>query len=257
MDFTIFENIADGDECDGDQVEECKSVDRIIAALEYYEHLVLSPFAAKYGDDPRLVFDGFCRDLYPKKTLLNDYIHWVLNHNDSDALMHMRQRLHFLCESAKHCGATARHYRDRRDDGNDADKVESSWYTDKIDCIHFNIRHLHEVGLRVSAETLLSETAPDDDQEDGSERADDRLKRMKKEIASKRSAFSNQRLDGANNAKFTMKIANLKDVRVQGVSIYIFCVLFAHFMQCSIWTKCPSEWLDAMVSKCPLLQLKK
>ena len=216
MDFGIFENITVNDECDGMIYKECKAVDRIIAALEYYEHLVISPFAAKYGDDPRLVFDSFCRDLYPKKILLNDYIHWVLHHNDSDSLMHMRKRLHFLCESAKHCGATTRHYRDRRDDGHDADEVERSWYTDKMDCIHFNVHHLHELGLRVSVETLLSETVSDDDKDHSSSSPYVTLQRLKTEITSKAAAFSTPRLDGVNNSKFTMQISNTK--AAQGMS---------------------------------------
>ena len=207
MDFALFEHIGDDDECTSIYDKECKAVDRIIAALEYYEHLVLSPFAAKYGDDPRLVFDSFCRDLYPKKVLLNDYIHWVLNHNDPESLLAMRKRLHFLCESAKNCGATTRHYRDRRHDGNEEDGVESSWYTDKMDCIHFNIHHLHELGLRVSPETIQTEDAPDNDNVDEENSVDAAMKRMTKEIDSKRSAFSSQRLNGSKNSKFTVQIA--------------------------------------------------
>ena len=236
MDFAIFKNIGDDDKCNGTLYKECKAVDRIIAALEYYEHLVLSPFAANYGDDPRLVFDSFCRDRYPKKVLLNDYIHWVLNHNDSEALMLMRKRLHFLCESAKHCGATTRHYRDRRNDANEADSVDASWYTDKMDCIHFNVRHLHEVGLRLSAETLQPQSGPDDTKENDSYSKNAALQRMTKELKTKRAVFSNQRLNSAKNAKFTMQIATLKDIQGMWSFHFVFCKSSCYFLskRCSL-----------------------
>ena len=208
--FSIFQFIESDDHCDGDHSTKCKAMERVTAALDYYHFLVVAPMATKYGKDPRIAFTSFCLELYPKKSLLNDYIHWVLHHNDPDSVMAMRQQLHFVCESAKRCGATTRHYRDRRDDVHEAavpaDDAESNWFVDKMDCIHFNVYHLHELGLRVSKETMENELEPDGTKQNESESVDLALKRMSKVIQTKRAMFTTERLDGAANSKFTLQI---------------------------------------------------
>ena len=212
MDFSIFEHIESGDHCDGDHHADCKAIERVSTALNYHWFLVNASMATKYGKDPQIAFRSFCEELYPKRVLLNDYIHWVLHHHDPQSAMAIRKQLHFDCESAKRCGATTRHYRDRREDGSGAaDEVESNWFGDKMDCIHFNVFHLHELGLRVTAEAAESELAPDDEEQDESKSVDLALKRMAKEIAKKRTLFSTERLDGAANSKFTLKVDESND----------------------------------------------
>ena len=214
MVFALFEKIDDEDHCHGDTHEKCKAVERIVAALRYYQHLVLSPNTTKYGKEPRAVFDTFCEDLYPKGIMLNDYIHWVLNHKDERSIDAIRIRLNFVCDSAKKCRATTRHYRDRRDDGNEADDTESSWFTEQMDIVHFNIYHLHEAGLRVSAEVLESEVAPDDEKQDESHLFDLAVKRLAKEMMAKSAAFGNERLNGSENVKFTLKVNEINGVEM-------------------------------------------
>ena len=193
---------------------------RVTAALNYYQFLVVAPMATKYGKDPRIAFTSFCLELYPKKSFLNDYIHWVLHHNDPQSAMAIRKQLHFVCESAKRCGATTRHYRDRREDGNGAaDDAESSWFVDKMDCIHFNVYHLHELGLRVSKETIENELGPDGKEQDEDESVDLSLKRMSTVIETKRAMFTTERLDGAANSKFTLQIDEQKGS--DGMSLYL------------------------------------
>ena len=181
-------------------------MERIVAALKYYQHLVLSTNTTKYETDPWAVFNTFCEDLYPKGVMLNDYIHWVLNHKDERSIDAIRKRLNFVCDSAKKCGATTRHYRDRRQDGNVAEDTESSWFTEQMDTVHFNIYHLHDVGLRVSAEVLESEVAPDDEKQDESHLFDLAIKRLSKEMRAKGAAFGNERLNGSDNVKFTLNV---------------------------------------------------
>ena len=212
MDFAIFEHIEDDDECHGDTHEKCKAVDRIITALRYYQQLVLSANTVKYGKDPRAVFNTFCNDLYPKGAMLNDYIHWVMNHKDEQSMKAIRKQLNFVCDSAKNCGATTRHYRDRTQDGNGGDETESSWFTEQMDRVHFNIYHLHELGLRVSAEVLESEVGPDDDEkQDESHLFDLAMKRMAREMKEKRGIFGSERLNGSANAKFALKVDGAKE----------------------------------------------
>ena len=230
----MFEHIEDGDECNGDTHEKCKAVDRIVTALRYYQELVLSASTVKYGKDPRAVFNSFCNDLYPKGALLNDYIHWVMNHKDEQSINAIRKRLNFTCESAKQCGATTRHYRDRTQDDNGGDEMESSWFTEQMDRVHFNIYHLHELGLRVSAEVLESEVGPDDDEkQDESHLFDLAIKRMAREMQGKRGVFDMERLNGSANSKFTMKIDGVKMTEGECPSILSFLTLFPCFSPCS------------------------
>ena len=212
MDFALFKHIQDDVHCDGSTHEKCKAVERIIAALRYYQHLVLSPNAAKYGKDARILFHTFCEDLYPKGVMLNDYIHWVLNHKDEESIYAIRKRLNYVCDSAKKCSATTRHYRDRRQDKVGADDIESNWFTEQMDRLHFNIYHLHELGLRVSAEVLESEVAPDDEIQDESHLKDLAMKRLAKQLRAKRAEFGTERLDGSVNAKFTLKVHEMKEI---------------------------------------------
>ena len=211
MDLAVFQDIDGGDHCDGDHHKECKAMHRVTAALDYYQFLVLSESAKKYVSDPIMAFQSFCDDIYSKRNMLSDYIHWVLKHKDPESLTAIRKRLHFVCESAKNCGATTRHYRDRRVDGDGANKKQSSWFTEKMDIIHFNVYHLHELGLRVPAETMQPDLKEDGDEQDESLLVDHALKKMAKVIESKRAMFGSERLDGAKNSKFTLQISEQKE----------------------------------------------
>ena len=160
MDFSIFEEIDDDDHCDGKHHGYCKAVGRVTAALNYYHILFITPLSAKYGKDPESMFEAFIRDLYPRRKLLDDYIHWVLHHLDPDSLLKLRRKMQLMCDRVNDCRATTRHYRDRRNDGNG---VESNWSHEIMDRIHFNVYHLEEVGLRVPKEAMESELASNDD----------------------------------------------------------------------------------------------
>ena len=179
IDFELFQDVQSGDHCDGNKHRKCMAMNRIIAALDYYQHLVLGAMADKFVDDPRAAFTAFCEEVYPKRVMLNDYIHWVLHHKDTESIQAIRAQLHFICESAKICGATTRHYRDRRHDDT-TEQTPLNWFTEKMDIVHFNVYHLTELGLRVTAECDIEE----DEQE--SELVDFTLKRMGKVIEAKR-----------------------------------------------------------------------
>lgn len=118
----------------------------------------------------------------------------------------IKGRLKFQCENASTCGATSRHYRDRRQDINDINNeddgaVESCWFVDRIDGIHFMVHHLTELGLRVQNNSLQSIGGV----------ASHKLKAMGKEIDSKRNRFSSERLDGNSNLKFTINVDEMTD----------------------------------------------
>ena len=185
---------------------------RVIAALDYHQMVVVNELKDKYGDDPKRAFIAFCDELYPKVAMLTDYVHFVEHHADPNSTEYIKSRLHFDCDSAAKCGATTRHFRDRRDDDKDgANGVVTNWFIDRMDSIHFLVHHLTELGLRVSKETKESVLGPDDEKQDESLSVDLALKRMGKEIEAKRAALSTQRLDGTTNSKFTIQIAEQKE----------------------------------------------
>tara|TARA_B100001765_G_scaffold210329_1_gene171483 strand:- start:401 stop:1135 length:735 start_codon:yes stop_codon:yes gene_type:complete len=211
LDLSLFEQMEGGADCGGEHGAECQAADRVVAALDYYQFLFFAASAPSLVAEPEAAFAAFCEEMYSKRHLRNDYIHWVLHHRDPESVQLTRSRLQFTCDSAKHCGATTRHYRDRRGDDNGADDAPSNWFTEKMDCIHFNVYHLNELGLRVSAETMESELAPNDEKQDESHLVDLALQRMTEIIESKRALFSTERLDGATNSKFTLQIDEQKE----------------------------------------------
>ena len=188
----LFENIESVDLlCDG-IVEGCQSLDRVLAALKYYEFLVISRMTRIHVQDPKGMFGEFCDKYYPKHVFLGDYIHWVCDHKSMADTIAIRKRLHFICESAKLCGATTRHYRDRGQDNAERDETTPRWYADQMDCIHFNIRHLEQVGLRMQSGSAMNDTEVDDEKEDESSKSE--------------SSFTTKRLDGSTNLKFTLQV---------------------------------------------------
>ena len=201
----LFENIASDDLC-VEHHEKCLCLDRVVAALKYYQFLVLSRITKNHLDNPKEMFGEFCDKYYPKHFFLDDYIHWISHHKSAEQTMAIRERLHFVCDSAKLCGAVTRHYRDRRADGG-GDDATTNWYTDVMDAIHFNLYHLEELGLRTQIESIDCELASDDEKRDDRECVNDCLKKMIREVDSKRNTFRTGRLDVATNSKFNLQVA--------------------------------------------------
>ncbi len=96
---------------------------------------------------------------------------------------------------------------------------------ERLDSIHFMVHHLNELGLRVSAKAMESEVVPDDEEKDEHHLTDLALKRMAEIIESKRAWFSNERLDGATNSKFTLQINEQKG---SGLGVGGDGLLFVH-----------------------------
>ena len=211
VDFSAFDNIQSGDHCDGNHPQNCKCLDRVIAALDYHQFLVVNPLNEKYGDDPKAAFVSFCDELYPKTAMLNDYIHFTEHHTDPATIEYIQGRLVMKCESAQKCGATSRHYRDRGDGVSGGDGLESLWCIDRMDSIHFTVHHLTELGLRVKASDLESALTADEQEVEDSESVDVALQRLAEIIKAKRAMFSNERLDGTTNSKFTLHVDEMKE----------------------------------------------
>ena len=199
--FSVFRNVQSGHHCNGKHPGTCKCLDRMIAALDCHQYFMMNTDDGKAGKDPKELFIAFCDEYYPRSVMLNDYIHFVDHHSDPSSIEYIKGRLHFNCESITKCGATARHYRDRRDDHDSA--TDSNLFVDRIDSVHFMVHHLTELGLRVPADTIEKQSE--------AENKDLALKRMYEVVQSKRKIFSGQRLNSTTNLKFTLQINEQKN----------------------------------------------
>ena len=211
----LFENIGSGDYCDGKEqkeVEKCGALQRVCAVLDYYSFLMLSPFPEVETKSRNELFEDFMDRYYPKRMFLNDYVHWTAQHREEESVNNLRRYLHFVCDSANQCGATTRHYSDRRGGGGDGkDGASRHWTKEKMDSYHFNIYHLYEVGLRVEGDLSANE--------------------MKDIIKMKRSEFSSDRLDGSNNVKFTMNIKESTEATKTAGSDGAYSIYFYFFSE--------------------------
>lgn len=190
--------------CDGEHCEKCEGLQRVITALDKHQKFLDS------RNDDNTAFLAFLDKHYPSNVLLNDYIHFVEHHADQNSIEFIRSRLQRGCESAVDCGATARHYRDRRDEKTNGNMIESNDLMDRIDSIHFMVHHLHELGLRVSVKMPGSVVDEDDEKYSKSELKTLALKEMSDEVDAKKAHFTTERLDGVANSKFTLQINKKK-----------------------------------------------
>lgn len=188
-----------GDCCDGKFKTDCNAMKRVVSALNIHQQSI---------DGLQNREDDIGFKPYPKELLLNDYIHFVDHHADTESIEKLKALIP-PCKSVKSCDATVRHYRERSD-GNDqigiSDNHDLEWCIDLIDSIHFAIHHLTELGLRIPMETLLSDVAIGELDSDDSEQTDITLKRMVREIRrrGRTSHFKSGRM--SDNSKFTLQI---------------------------------------------------
>eukprot|EP01084_Bolivina_argentea_P218959 371456_1 len=124
----------------------CACVNRIVSALRYYSSLDQNHKHAKN----ELI--KYCSVTY--KSLLDDYVHIVTNHNNGTDLNEILNVMnHSECRIIN-CTSASRHYRDRNMNIIDNDKSETinkdfTFFSDILDSIHCFLFHLYDIGLRV------------------------------------------------------------------------------------------------------------
>ena len=196
IDFKIFEDLDDDN----------KRMDRMIAALEYYQNLVLSLGAMVSTGDRQKTFTAFCQEVYTKTVFLDDYIHCIPLLKDP---LKVREKLQFEAESEAVSSVITRHYAERR-----ADDASWSWFGEKMDSLHFYLHHLSDVGLR--EESKDSDNAPDDDMNDDDTLDENAVKRLAQNVLSKRKFFSSERLDGIYGVKSSKVKLSVHELLVFG-----------------------------------------
>eukprot|EP01084_Bolivina_argentea_P051376 94496_1 len=126
---------------------ECKSIDRLIEAVNYYESLT----------NDKLSLIEYCHNSYTM--LLDDYIHFVTNHNNETDLDFMFNKLITTKENDDvstycnqiHCSYLRRHHRQRRIGDNHTLEHDDEllFYIDLFDSIHCFAYHLYDKTPRI------------------------------------------------------------------------------------------------------------
>eukprot|EP01084_Bolivina_argentea_P247681 414354_1 len=152
-------------------VKECEIVRRILNALYYASTQNVTQLTE------------YCIEY---KTILDDYIHIVSQHNstnDLDEIYHiLRDNYQFLECDINQCGFSLRHYRNRNTDQqvkNESDEDNNYiFYRDLMDKIHWYIFHLYDSGMRVRHSNFETE-------EMSQNYIDNRFKNIRKVIQNK------------------------------------------------------------------------
>eukprot|EP01084_Bolivina_argentea_P250451 419600_1 len=127
-------------------VKECECIHRIINALKYHSSI-------KDKENSNIQLLEYCMEY---KVLLDDYIHIVTKHNNTDDLDEIYNILttdyQFSDCNINRCGFSVRHYRNRNieEEKKQSDEEENSvFYGELMDRIHCYIFHLYDFGMRV------------------------------------------------------------------------------------------------------------
>eukprot|EP01084_Bolivina_argentea_P207188 353548_1 len=163
-------------------VSNCKSVNRVICAMKYYQSLDIK----QKNNEDQLV--QFCCQTY--KACLDDYIHTISHHNSqiNEIFQMIFTDSDIIKCNVLNCPATLRHYRDRNDDKKQKHSDKTFvFYRDLMDCMHFYLFHSYDVGLRVNLQNDDEQKAQFNDSEmNNSKLVDESFSKLCKIIKTKR-----------------------------------------------------------------------
>ena len=238
IDFNIFENkeINEHNNKCKSAVSECKSIHRILTALQYYQ--MLNKNSQTDNNNGQTIFSNFLSEEY--KHYLDDIIHLKACHPKDLEEIHqllLKQSKHKQCDINK-CILIDRHC--QIDDGINGDiyahknKIEaiSSLHIQIWDSVHYYLVHLFEVGLRDRKYEKSDEDEKKEDDNDNDDKwgiTDNSMNKRGKEIEITRKKLKRffARFTKESN-KFTIKsvinssISPSKDSEDQSMSQYFF-----------------------------------
>ena len=147
IDLTIFKTEKSDIECNENKdnpIKSCLALKRLITALKYYSLLnVIS------NNNDKQIFLNFIKCIY--KSFLDDYNHLIRKHDKQLQQINqllIKHKLFASCNILK-CQFTARHHKERDDDGNkNAFDAQFEFFKKTMDSLHFYLLHLFHVGLR-------------------------------------------------------------------------------------------------------------
>ena len=186
QDLTIFHDASFQEDCK----DNCPSKTRIRFCLDYYQRLDTA--------NARELFIEFCDAVYSAALLLDDYVHVITKHGDVASLTAMAAQLTCPCSSPSDCAWTDRHFRGRGRSKHKQGAQPLNFYVETMDTLHFNLFHLEHVGLRIHVADADAKAGDDQDLVDAV------VLRMRDIIRLKREQFRFDRMDSAQNNKFTL-----------------------------------------------------
>eukprot|EP01084_Bolivina_argentea_P174594 302407_1 len=204
MPLDIFKE--NGNKCFGKKVEvfdikECDYIYRLIASLKYYTLLNVSH---RYHE----IFNQFCGDIY--KNLLDDWIHLISTHSNSDQLYEIHRQLveehNFSDCIIEYCSLIAAHYFVTK-----CNDTKYAFYANLMGQLHFYLFHLFDFGLRINYKTLNETITEESDQQNEFCKMRDIIFSSRKNTASFTSRFTQE------NNKYNISI-NQKPQKIMEIS---------------------------------------
>ena len=203
----LFENIEVLEICkrtaaaDDDEIENeeqalilCPVLRRLVAVLNYYNSLMINK-VDKDSLSLQISFVEFCDKHYGAKWMMEDHIHFVVNHSDLKSTNKIVSALDWTCfGDLKRCSVTTRHYRDRS-------LIEDAvhFYIETMDKLHYHTLHLVDVGLRVDSKNSFEQNQNEDSL------VDQNVLKIVQQIHRKRQQTAFPRIDAtAKNSKFSL-----------------------------------------------------
>eukprot|EP01084_Bolivina_argentea_P268284 455632_1 len=180
--------------------ENCLSLKRLIYGLKYCNTLNIE----KGKDDQNHLID-FCKSVY--SGILNDYIHLMTEHSDSDNLHDINQSLqnYGICCNMFDCQLSLRHRRRNasRIRANKLLNMKYHFYVDLFDTLHYYLIHLYQSGLRIKQDEINKMTSEyNDTQYDCFDFEFSKLKTLIKQKSKKFDSF-----ESSGNNKFNITFA--------------------------------------------------
>eukprot|EP01084_Bolivina_argentea_P256122 431100_1 len=181
-------------------IKECKYLFRLTTALKYYN--ILKTTDSKVSQD---IFVQFCTDMYVD--LLDDIAHFHSEHGYEieDIETELIKKYAFKNCAVTDCVFTNRHYDEKRElitTTNDKDP-QYIFYEQIMDALHFNLFHLHDVGLRCKLKMDFGKNYDEDEHKYNL--IDEKFGQLKEIIHNKRKRYSNERFS-ARDSKYNISI---------------------------------------------------
>eukprot|EP01084_Bolivina_argentea_P111366 198727_1 len=142
--FKIEDDDDDDDECtqdiddNGNSIENCLSISRLVAGLKYYSLLDTLNNTQNVN-----IFNHFIQDIYKTKKVLDDFTHLVQKHGNDIKKIHqslIKSNTFKPCDVNK-CSFSARHHRmDKNSNNNNNNDILDpvlKFYKDTFDSVHF------------------------------------------------------------------------------------------------------------------------
>ena len=203
IDLSVFKN-EDDSEC-GQIISDCPSINRLAAALKYYEMLKIMD-----NENHREFFLMFMKDIYHQ--LLDDNNHLMTIHNEQmheikEELINSEKKGVFAECNMSSCAMTERHFFESGEKENrNGLEAKLNFYVDILDSIHFYLFHCYDAGFRVTQKDENEEKCDFDDDKQSKQYFDAEFARISRSISDRSHLTKSFKRISTKNKKFNINI---------------------------------------------------